>query len=94
VFVHRQGSLKTHAGVVQDAGMGALNIQVVIDCADPAGLAGFWAVALDYIVEPPPPGFESWEQFAEQIALPPQDRDRSLVPEGAGRQDGEEPRTP
>jgi Glyoxalase-like domain len=54
----------------------SLNIQVVVDCTDPAGLATFWASALGYIVEPPPPGFDTWEQFAERIGLPPEDRDR------------------
>lgn len=51
--------------------MATFDLQIVIDCADPCGLAGFWAEALDYVVEPPPPGFDSWEQFAERIGIPP-----------------------
>ncbi|HVE96368.1 MAG TPA: VOC family protein [Pseudonocardiaceae bacterium] len=51
--------------------MGALDIQVVIDCTDPRRLEEFWAAALSYVVQPPPPGFDSWEEFAEQIGLPP-----------------------
>ncbi|MGA9309230.1 MAG: VOC family protein [Pseudonocardiaceae bacterium] len=54
----------------------ALGVQIVIDCTDPSGLAEFWAEALAYVVEPPPPGFDSWDEFAEHIGIPPKDRDR------------------
>jgi glyoxalase superfamily protein len=47
-----------------------IDIQVVFDAAEPAKLAEFWAVALDYQLEPPPPGFDSWEDFARKIGLP------------------------
>ncbi|MGH3602536.1 MAG: VOC family protein [Pseudonocardiaceae bacterium] len=56
--------------------MAALEVQIVIDCTDPSGLAEFWAEALAYVVEPPPPGFDLWEEFAERIGIPPEDRDR------------------
>ncbi|MDX1690849.1 MAG: VOC family protein [Acidimicrobiia bacterium] len=62
-------------------------IQVVIDCADPAGLAPFWAEALGYVLQPPPPGFDSWEDFAEEIGIPPERRnDLAAVvdPDGDG----------
>lgn len=36
-------------------------IQVTIDCADPAVLAEFWSAALGYRLQSPPPGFESWD---------------------------------
>lgn len=45
-------------------------IQIVIDAADPATLAEFWAEALGYIVQPPPPGFETWEAFADEVGIP------------------------
>jgi hypothetical protein len=45
-------------------------IQVVFDAADPGKLAEFWAVALDYVFEPPPQGHENWEDFARSIGLP------------------------
>src|SRR5262245_36715278 len=65
----------------------AVPIQVVIDCADPARLAGFWASALDYVVQPPPEGFDSWGAFLTSIGVP-EDRwnDRSAVvdPKGEG----------
>src|SRR6266516_3200455 len=57
--LRRQGSLTVY-----------VKIQVVIDAAEPAKLADFWAVALDYMLEPPPYGFETWEDFGRSIGLP------------------------
>lgn len=48
----------------------ATGIQVVIDCADPAKLAPFWAEALGYVVQPPPPGFESWQDWLREQGIP------------------------
>jgi catechol 2,3-dioxygenase-like lactoylglutathione lyase family enzyme len=65
----------------------ARDIQVTFDCADPAGLAAFWAEALGYRLQDPPAGFESWEQALEAIGVPPERRgDASAVvdPEGSG----------
>ncbi len=45
-------------------------IQVVFDAAEPAKLAEFWGMALDYIVGPPPEGFVSWEEFAGSVGIP------------------------
>jgi hypothetical protein len=45
-------------------------IQVVFDAAEPTKLAEFWGLALDYIVEPPPEGFVSWEEFARSVGIP------------------------
>lgn len=45
-------------------------IQVVFDAAEPTKLAEFWGTALDYIVEPPPEGFVSWEEFAGSVGIP------------------------
>ena len=45
-------------------------IQVVFDAAEPARLAGFWALALGYVPEPPPEGFASWEDFGRSIGMP------------------------
>jgi hypothetical protein len=44
--------------------------QVTFDAADPGALAEFWAVALDYAVQPPPDGFDSWEDFAVTVGIP------------------------
>lgn len=62
-------------------------VQITFDCADPAGLAAFWAEALDYRLQDPPEGFESWEQALEAMGVPPERRnDASAVvdPEGHG----------
>jgi Glyoxalase-like domain len=50
----------------------ATGVQVVIDCADPAALAPFWAEALGYVVQPPPPGFESWPDWLRKQGIPEQ----------------------
>ena len=65
----------------------AIGVQVTFDAHDPAAQAEFWALALDYVVQPPPPGFESWEAFADRLGIPEDQWDRlSAVvdPEGAG----------
>lgn len=49
------------------------NFQVVIDCADPRRLAEFWAQALGYIEEPPPPGFASWRAALTEWGVPESD---------------------
>lgn len=43
----------------------AAGVQVVIDCADPSRVAEFWAAALGYKLQDPPPGFASWQAFLE-----------------------------
>lgn len=48
----------------------ATRIQVVIDCADPARLAAFWAEALHYEIPAPPPGFASWDDWAAAQGIP------------------------
>ena len=44
--------------------------QLVIDCTDPEPLARFWATALGYVLEPPPDGFSSWDDWRRDIGLP------------------------
>ncbi len=63
------------------------DIQITIDCTDPAGLAVFWAQALGYRVESPPPGFDSWDAALEAFGVPREQRNSrsAIVPlEGAG----------
>jgi catechol 2,3-dioxygenase-like lactoylglutathione lyase family enzyme len=65
----------------------ARDVQITFDCADPAGLASFWAEALGYQLQDPPAGFGSWEQALEAMGVPPERRnDASAVvdPEGSG----------
>lgn len=59
----------------------------MIACDDPAALAEFWAEALGYIVQPPPEGFSTWDEFADSVGIPEEMRnDISAVvdPEGVG----------
>jgi Glyoxalase-like domain len=65
----------------------AREVQITFDCADPAGLAAFWAEALGYRLQDPPAGFESWAQAPKAMDVPPESRnDASAVvdPEGSG----------
>lgn len=65
----------TGAGGAQDVqvDVGAevtLSVQVSVDASEPARLARFWAVALGYVEQPPPPGHETWEAFAASVGMP------------------------
>jgi len=65
----------------------ARDVQVTFDCADPAALAAFWAEALGYQVQAPPPGFESWDQALEAMGIPPErrnDASAAVDPDGTG----------
>ncbi|MBB4741137.1 hypothetical protein BJY16_004596 [Actinoplanes octamycinicus] len=65
----------------------AREVQITIDCADPLGLAGFWAEALGYETQGPPPGFDSWVQALEAMNIPPErhnDANAVVDPKGAG----------
>lgn len=62
-------------------------VQVTFDCADPDRIAHFWAEALDYVMQPPPDGFDTWDAFLESIGVPPDERDTASAvvdPEGFG----------
>lgn len=62
-------------------------VQITFDCADPGALAAFWAQALGYRLQEPPPGFDSWGQALEAFGVPPERRnDASAVvdPDGVG----------
>jgi hypothetical protein len=48
----------------------ATGVQVAFDCADPDRLARFWAEALGYQLQDPPPGFASWEDWAREQGIP------------------------
>src|SRR5947209_91283 len=45
-------------------------LQVTVDCADPATEARFWTEALGYVLQPPPDGFETWEDALRQFGVP------------------------
>lgn len=48
----------------------AKEIQVTFDCADPGALAEFWAAALGYEVQGPPPGFDTWPDALTAWGVP------------------------
>ena len=65
----------------------ARDVQVTFDCADPAGLSAFWAEALGYEIQKPPPGFDSWEQALDAWDVPPErrnDASAAVDPQGSG----------
>ena len=47
----------------------AVSFQLVIDCRSADPLAHFWAEALHYVIEPPPSGFDSWEDYYRSIGV-------------------------
>ena len=65
----------------------AHEVQVTFDCADPGALAEFWAAALGYVVQPPPPGFDTWDAALDAWGVPPEERNSrsaAVDPAGAG----------
>ena len=65
----------------------ARSFQVTFDAASPAALSRFWAEALGYVLQPPPPGFESWEDWLRERGVPESDWDSASAlvdPEGEG----------
>jgi glyoxalase superfamily protein len=64
--------------------------QLVIDCEDPGRLARFWAAALGYVLEPPPAGFATWDDWRRDIGLP--DSELGAGPDSIVDPRGEGPR--
>jgi hypothetical protein len=66
----------------------AVRFQVVVDCTDPDLLANFWASALGYVLEPPPAGFDTWNDYWRHIGVPEDElfegSDCIVDPDGAG----------
>ena len=62
-------------------------IQVTFDCADVRAQAEFWAAALGYVPQPPPEGYDTWDDVLERSGIPREDWEKrtALVdPDGAG----------
>jgi Glyoxalase-like domain len=64
--------------------------QLVIDCKDPELLARFWAAASGYVLEPPPGGFATWDDWRRDIGLP--DSERGIGADSIIGTSGEGPR--
>lgn len=60
--------------------------QVAFDCESPRRMAEFWGEALGYQLQPPPPGFTSWDAFADANNIPEDQRDNisALIDPGGG----------
>jgi Glyoxalase-like domain len=60
-------------------------LQIVFAAKEPHKVAAFWQAALGYAAEPPPPPFETWDEFLKANNLPPDtgdDIDSAIDPEG------------
>ena len=64
--------------------------QLVIDCATPDVLARFWAEALHYVLEPPPEGYATWDDFYRSIGVP--EEELGLGADSISDPNGEGPR--
>lgn len=65
----------------------AHGIQITFDANDPAALGDFWIEALGYVLQPPPEGFDSWDEWAMAMEIPEENWNdaRALVdPDGTG----------
>lgn len=65
----------------------ATQLQIVIDCSDPAQLAVFWANALSYKVQDPPTGYASWDAFLQSQGVPQEEWNSASAvvdPDGKG----------
>jgi hypothetical protein len=64
-------------------------VQITFDCGDPAALCSFWVEVLGYQLQPPPPGFGSWDAFLESAGVPEEQRNTRSA---ALPKDGDGPR--
>ena len=65
----------------------ANTFQVTIDAAGPRALGAFWCEVLGYVEQPPPPGFDTWEDALDAFGVDRSDPDRAFAivdPEGRG----------
>lgn len=65
----------------------AHGMQLTFDASNPPAQASFWAVALGYVEQPPPPGFDTWEDFATANNVPAKDMGNYgalMDPDGVG----------
>jgi hypothetical protein len=59
-------------------------IQVAVDCADPYGLALFWADVLHYRVEHAPAGHDDWAAYSKAVGAPGEAWNAIVDPDGGG----------
>jgi environmental stress-induced protein Ves len=65
---HRQARvLRSRSGTGEAV---ATAVQLTIDCKDPQAQAQFWASALHYVPQQPPPGHPTWESWLSAVGVP------------------------
>jgi len=66
-------------------------VQITFDAADPNGLAEFWNQVLGYTFQPPPDGFDTWDDALDRWGVPEEDRNMasaSIDPDERGPRRG------
>jgi hypothetical protein len=64
-----------------------IGFQVTFDANDPAALGAFWALALGYVEQPPPSGFDNWLDALRALGYQEAELDRAYAlvdPAGVG----------
>lgn len=65
----------------------ANSFQVTMDAAGPRAMGAFWCEVLGYVEEPPPEGFDNWDDALDAFGIDRSDPDKAYAivdPEGAG----------
>ncbi len=61
-----------------------ISVQVTFDAASPRALAEFWAIALGYEMDAPPPPFASWAEALRSWGLPEDSDEANGISDPAG----------
>ena len=62
-------------------------IQITVDAADPRAQGAFWGEVLGYVEQPPPPGFDNWDDALDSMGVDRADPNRAFAivdPDGVG----------
>ncbi len=65
----------------------ANKIQITVDASAPRALGAFWCDVLGYVEQPPPPGFNTWDDALDSMGIDRSDSDRAFAivdPDGIG----------
>lgn len=65
----------------------SVTVQITFDASDPAALGAFWAEALGYVADAPPPGFATWDDALDSFGVPAAARNDAFAvhdPDGTG----------
>ncbi len=65
----------------------ACPLQLTFDAAHPRALGAFWCLVLGYVEQPPPPGYDTWEDALDAFGIDRSDPDRAFAivdPQGVG----------